>query len=395
MKRTKLSIIFSEYWRISLVTLVFLGTVIGVLTFRLNTMTNGYSANEYAVQDNANSPNKLLKNPINPLPAITKYGSRKLKVNPLLAHRLVNVLIGVIIAGCLFLIIKSWHTTRIAIIGTLLFVTSSWFLHTARNGSYDILYALYLPIMLCYIRLRQKQHIYLYVTLLLISSVILLYIPSLCLIVLAILIWQGKRIIEYSRLVNKIWLTVYGFITTALVAPLIWSFIQNPSLIRIWLGLPQKIPTISEFALRFGHILGDIFVLRQQNNLMGVGRLPYLDAFTTAIVLIGVYAYAFKIKLDRTRLLIGIFFVSAVLIAFGLNIVISILLPIIYLFVSAGIALLLQQWFTVFPKNPLAKYIGVAVILLSISLTVFYHMYGYYKVWPNTPDTKTLYAQTK
>jgi len=67
-------------------------------------------------------------------------------------------------------------------------------------------------------------------------------------------------------------------------------------------------------------------------------------------------------------LLIGTYGVSSI----------SWLVPFLYLFIAAGIALLLQMWFSVFPKNPIAKYVGLLWIGLIVVLIAYYQGTRYF-----------------
>ena len=69
-----------------------------------------------------------------------------------------------------------------------------------------------------------------------------------------------------------------------------------------------------------------------------------------------------------------------------------ILLPFVYIGIITGIVELINQWFTYFPRNPLARNIGISLLVFSITLTSAYHLESYFVAWPNDPDTKTVYV---
>ena len=70
---------------------------------------------------------------------------------------------------------------------------------------------------------------------------------------------------------------------------------------------------------------------------------------------------------------------------------IGILLPIIYAFAIAGLIELMKRWFSYFPRNPLARNFGVAMLVIAISLTSFYQMERYYVAWAQSPETRAVY----
>jgi dolichyl-phosphate-mannose--protein O-mannosyl transferase len=131
-----------------------------------------------------------------------------------------------------------------------------------------------------------------------------------------------------------------------------------------------------------------VFARGEVSPAFTIGRLPLLDVGTSIFFVLGSYWYLFQSKLDRTKLLtIGLIFG---LILAGLNgsSYLAFLLPFVYLVAIGGLALMLQQWFTVFPRNPLARGIGVGVMSLLIAVIGFYHLQSYFVAWPNTPATK-------
>lgn len=111
------------------------------------------------------------------------------------------------------------------------------------------------------------------------------------------------------------------------------------------------------------------------------------------MVIIGVYAYAFRYKLDRTKLLAGIFIVGSLLVALGGGVTISFLMPFVYIVVAGGVALMLQQWSTVFPRNPVAKTLATTLMSIVVALVAFYHINHYFIAWPNAPETHSAFQQ--
>jgi membrane-bound ClpP family serine protease len=124
-----------------------------------------------------------------------------------------------------------------------------------------------------------------------------------------------------------------------------------------------------------------------------LGQTPILDIFTTTMVLLGLYLYFYKRALDRVKLI-------GICILFGFVMVslngvswITLILPFICMLSTAGIGLMLQQWFTVFPRNPLAKVVGLAFLTLTISMASYYQVSRYFVAWAEAPETKAIYSQ--
>lgn len=391
MRKPGLATFLREYWRPMAAFVVCFSIVLVILFYRLDGLTNGYSAIELSIQDGATSIENIVNNPINIVPKIIQYTTLKLDLNSLYIHRIANVLLGLLIAGCMYLIIKNWHTTRIAIIGTMLLVSSSWFLHVARSGTYEILPSIIVVIILSYIWLQQNKLQTISTLLVLLAALLLLYTPAMIWFILAALIWQRTKIFLAFKSLKPVYISILGGITLIGVSPLVWSIVNDSSILNTWLGIPENFPAVSDIPLRFVHVISDIFVYRQADPLYGIGSMPFLDAFSTGMALLGVFAYAYRSKLDRTRLLFGFALLLAIAISIGINISMSTFLPVVYLMVAAGLTLSLQQWFTVFPRNPVARFAAIAIIGVCLMLTVFYHLNSYFNVWPKVPETTSVY----
>ncbi len=115
---------------------------------------------------------------------------------------------------------------------------------------------------------------------------------------------------------------------------------------------------------------------------------------TLTLTVLGTYSYLIRFNLVRTRAMIGAALISWFLIAFSNTVTIVIILPLVYLTVAAGIMLLLQQWYTVFPYNPIARHIGVALLIAVISISIFYNFNRYFVAWANSPITKVSFSET-
>ena len=107
--------------------------------------------------------------------------------------------------------------------------------------------------------------------------------------------------------------------------------------------------------------------------------------------LLGIYAYYNKRKLDRTKLIAGVLVLGTVLIGLQGSVSMILLAPFVYLLITAGVAYLLDQWLTVYPRNPLARFIGVSLIILTVGLSCLFNLRHYFVAWPNAPATKQVY----
>lgn len=183
-------------------------------------------------------------------------------------------------------------------------------------------------------------------------------------------------------------------IFVGLLLPLLWTFYSNPELIKVYLGLPQAWPSPLEFVKNVANVPVQLFLRGPDSPTTWLGRLPLVDWFGSIMFVIGGYAYYFKQKLDRTRFIVYVFGVGTILVALGGPVTVAVLLPFVYLIIAGGIALMLQQWYTVFPRNPVARITGTVLMTLAVLMSVFYNINHYFIAWPNAPETKQVFQST-
>jgi hypothetical protein len=179
-----------------------------------------------------------------------------------------------------------------------------------------------------------------------------------------------------------------------LLVPLINSFIQQPALINAWLLLPANIDWAS--VPRNLLLIPSAFIFRAPADpQLTVGRLPILDVASGALMLLGLYLYQQNMKLERTKIILATGLFAIILGALGATTAaILILLPFVYMLIAAGIAYLLDRWYSVFPRNPLARSFGLIMISMVVIFTVIYHANRFFIVWPLAPETRNTYNQS-
>jgi hypothetical protein len=115
--------------------------------------------------------------------------------------------------------------------------------------------------------------------------------------------------------------------------------------------------------------------------------------FVSALFVLGCYAYYFQRRLDRTKILFGAMGLISILVALGGPVPVFLLVPFVYIVATAGMALMLQQWFTVFPRNPFARTVALLLIVSCVAFSIFYNTQHYFVAWPKSPATKAVFQQ--
>lgn len=323
---------------------------------------------------------------------LVQYLTYKFSHHSIIAYKSLSVVIAIGALITFYYVLVRWRTKRVGLLGALLLGSSTLFLSTASSASPEIYYLLagcLLPLAIVIIGEEGTKYDLIFIALI---TAMLLYAPGMwAFLILGVIFAFNnlKVLLEEFNIKQK--LTAL-FVFLIAISPLIYSLIINTVQYKsLLLGSSYHLISL-EFVKNNLVKLPEMIIVHGINN-PGVWLIstPILDVFTIAMALLGVYAYKIGFHPVRFRGLIIYTIASIGLIGIlGISALWLLLIP-IYLFAARGIALMLQQWFSVFPKNPLARYLGVFVVIIALSFAVFYHVNRFYVVWPkNSPYIQSI-----
>ncbi len=304
--------------------------------------------------------------------------------------RLGSVAAALAAAYFLYALLKKWHTTRVAILTSAMFVTSSWFLHNGRMTGGDILFLPVMPAMILvflWMLSKQNQHK------LPLASVLLgllLYIPGTWIILLAGLIMYRKALLRLVQSLSRRSKVINGSLFILTIAPLIYSFTYRQRQIIEWLGYnnASKISP-GEILQNFIDIPRHLLLSGPGDPLYWLAGTPIFDIFSVAMMILGIYAYRAGYYPAREKLVFGACLLAVLLIGLGDVVGLGLLIPLLYILIANGLAYLLQSWFTVFPRNPVARTAGIVLLSAVVALSCFYNLQRYFVAWPKSEATKS------
>lgn len=359
----------------------------GLLLYKLLTLVpfgQREQAQEIGVASLSQIKNDILFAPLKGLQfAIIKFGDNDAWL------RFASVAAGLVAAYFLYLMLRKWYTPRVSLLTALMFVSSSWFLHTSRLASQDVMYLSVVPglVLICLWFLSKKNDFKLPFAAILLA--LLLYVPGAVILLLAALVLFRKYL---TKTVPKLPLKFkllgsLAFLVT--LAPLFYSFAFRQRQIIEWLGFNERQSfDISSIAANLIEIPKQLFVTGPSDPAIWVVGTPVLDIFSVVMLGLGIYAFRAGYYPAREKLVFSLLGVVFVIIWLGNVATISLLLPLLYIFIANGIAYMLQSWFTVFPRNPLARSIGIAAATIVVLISCSYHIQRYFVAWPQAENTK-------
>ncbi len=384
---------FVRYWNSILLTIIMLG-YLGWLTFyRLSSLTPSFTSAESSVSSQALSLRQILNNCVNGPYKLLQFLVQRYTANTIFFDRLISVLIGLLIILVFYVILRSRYRYYVAFFGTALFGSSTWFLHVTRLGTPEILLMSVMILIWVGLHLHKTKHPELSVFFSVIICGLILYVPGMVWFLAFGFIWQQGYL---TRVLDDLpaWFRVFIILlAVALVAPIGYAAAHNPRILESFAAIPGHISSPTQYLRNLLEVPVNIFFRGPSNPSIWLGRLPLLDVFTTAMVVLGIYVGYLHRKLEFNRLLLGSIILATVLITINAGVTITVLVPLIYLVASGGIAELIGQWLSVFPRNPLAKSIGIGLLTLAIITAAYYQTTRYFVAWPHSTNTAIITQQ--
>lgn len=371
------------------------GALVFLMTFRLGSLFTGGSTHEISAITNVTGPEVILSNPLHASHKLLLAALQMVTDPSLLVSRMISVGFGIAAIWLFYALVRSRFSARISAFGTLIFATSTTVVAITRNAGFysSTMFAACAMLLAMQLLVTPRGFT---AKGWLIGGLIAaaLFSPGAPIVLLIAAIWHAPRLAQIPRYWPA-WslLSIFAFPVAAL-GLLTYGFVQNINLLQQWLALPSDLPTTSVFMQNFSASSQMLFSRAPILPEFIVGRTPILDIFTAVCFILGL-AYA-----QRHTTLWG-FGVKLLLIMAGLaygslssaDNLLPLALPIAYLGVTAGVTFLLRQWLSIFPRNPVARTIGVAAMTAVIGVSCYYQLSRFYIAFSQTPENRRAYTQ--
>jgi len=363
--------------------------LVGIIAF-LSRIPGQAAEAEHSLAQSAQSLGSIYDSPINaPYKLLVLIST--LISSSILAVRSISLVVffGVIVA--VFYTLQHWHSKNAAILATIAFGTNSVVLAVGRLGTPLVTvfgWFIFTAMLLWQVHGNSNK---LVPSAVILGVATLLYVPGAPWFFLIFLFFYWDRFKKAFLHVKKTGVLFGALIGLLIITPLLLGFVRDPSTIRDWLMLSESIELSSVYRSILEVPSAFVYKL-PRDALLNIGTLPVFDLASGFLFLIGLNAYRKKISLDRTRLMIVMALIAVLVGAFGQTITaIVLLLPFAFSMIAAGIEFLLDEWNSVFPKNPFAQSFGVVVIAVVVLFGAYYQLTRFLVVWPQAPETHEVY----
>lgn len=294
--------------------------------------------------------------------------------------KLPSLILGLFTAVGFILLLRRWFKSNIAVLASLIAISTGQFLFIAQSGTASILY-LFWPIALLWLGTqvtREKKFRFLWKILFAIVAALSLYTPlgiyPLVAIVLAIALHPHLRAV--LRRLSRLRLAIVGAIFIILVAPLVYFIVKDPGLGISLLGIPSSWPDFGANAIT---VLKQYFLFWQPSNTAVM--TPVFGLGTAMLIALGSYRLIRTADTTRSYLIIIwiLCLIPVLLVNPGFT---SVTYVPSVLMIAAGLMSLISYWYRLFPRNPYARISGLIPIVALVGVLILSglarYIYGYH-----------------
>lgn len=305
--------------------------------------------------------------------------------------KLPSLILAFLAAGGMILLLIRWFSQNIAILATLITVTTGQFLFIAQNGTPSISYLvwpIWLLVLATYVAQRVRPQT-LWYSLLFIVAALSLYTPLSIYILLAIIsaIWVHPHLRFIVRKLSRPQLLIGAIIGLLVLLPLLIHAVLEPSLCLQLLGWKGQGINLGDTMVLLGRQYFDFF-----KGTSSTFMTPVFGLSSLAIIGYGLYKHIQKRQSSKSYIVIAwiIFLIPALLID-PQNTSVTFVPMLILL--ATGLNGLLHSWYDIFPLNPYARIAGLLPIIVLVSGMVLVGLERYAYGYSYSPDVASSFSK--
>lgn len=291
--------------------------------------------------------------------------------------------------GAVFLL-RRWFKPNVALLATVVMITTGQFLYVAQLGTPSIMYILWsVWLLLTATLITTSPHYTRFWKILFFIIVPLsLYTPLSIYLVLAIL--SAGLIHPHVRYVlrrmKKRHLAMYITLSFVIAAPLLYLVWRDPSLGRELLGLPSVWPDIAANANT---------LVQQYLNFVtphsGALMTPVLGLGSIMLIALGIWRLA-KIRYTaRSYTLVAWVILTLPILLINPAYTTIAFVPLLIL-MATGLEFLLRSWYRMFPRNPYARFAGLVPLIILVGGLVISGINRYFYGYSHDPVTASNFS---
>lgn len=279
-----------------------------------------------------------------------------------------------------------WLGMKTSLLITFLFSSSSWIILSSQSLDFNNTYLVFIPlaIYINYLLVESKNSLRVFAATLLFA--LTLYSPGMVWPILGFIallpVFMQKILAKYN--LGNIW--IFLIFSTIFVLPLFASLILHPANFANVLAGDSQI-AVHAFVQNIKASFEAMFINGVPDSSLWLVGTPIFNYLTSLLFIFGlVYLVTDKRLGHRFNFLATSMLFTFLAIAFvGLS-ALPLIVPAVYLTAGFGIKFLLKNWYAIFPSNPVARNVGLSLVIFTVLLSSGYDIARYYIAWPKAND---------
>lgn len=362
--------------------------------WHLGKLTAGLSGTESVARSSSLQFHDISNNPINAPQRLLQYGLQAAGRHGAFWVRLPSVALAIVFLGLFYVLVKNWFGRVVGTLSTIIFATTPWVILLARNATPSVLLLSTIGLLSAYTwfsRAKGKPRELAWIVLLVVSA-LSLYVPGLVWLELAAVLVARKELMVIAKSLRRPVLVAGGLLELVILLPLLATIVRHSSVLKAIILWPAHWPGIV-VALKATAWAALALVWRTPYHIdIIIGRLPILGAIEVVLVIFGCFALWTKAR-RQLYVLGGV--VGLGILASGINqnlLLVSLGLPALMIVVAAGLRYLYFEWRSVFPYNPIPRFVALVLMVVLVGLQIAYGVRYALVAWPHTMAVHQAYV---
>ena len=293
--------------------------------------------------------------------------------------KLPSLILGALSIFGMVLLLRTWFRRNVAIIATVLVITTGQFLYVTQSGTPSIVYIFWSVWLLAAAMMvsRKATPRLFWKTLLCAIAALSLYTPLSIYILLALLsaVVLHPHLRYLVRRLSKVKLSIALFPALLLIAPLMYALVKDPPIGLELLGIPNQWPNLFSNTVQ---LLQQYFDFTAPAS--GVLMIPVYGLGSIVLIALGIF-HLFTTKYTARSYIISAWVILLLPILIINPRYTSVTFLPALLLIAMGIYMLLRNWYQLFPRNPYARIAGLIPLAILIGGMVLSgvnrYAYGY------------------
>lgn len=344
----------------------------GLSQSEMNTVV---TSNATSISPAAFQPDEVINMPYH----ILQHASITLFGVSIFSIKLPSLILGLLSAIGMFLLLRTWFRENVAVLTAIITITTGQFLFIAQSGTASIVYvfwSVWLLTLAMFISRHSRWQTLWKIALFGVAA-LSMYTPLSPYILIALLsaVLLHPHLRYIVRQLPKLKVALGILVGLILLIPLGYAIFKQPSVALTILGIPTTHISVKANVLQLLHQYFDFIAPSS-----GIFMTPVYGLGSLALVALGF------IQLVTTKYTARSYIVTAwVILLIPLLIInpgyVSITFVPVMLLMAMGVHRLLSSWYSLFPRNPYARFAGLLPLIVLISGLVISgvnrYMYGY------------------